>query len=88
MFSKFTQDIISNLDFRSCLIIVVIDKIHFVYNWTNFRSRYFKLYILRTQLFLKNFYLELIAILDSKTLKIIRFTSNFENYRIFKIFIN
>jgi len=54
----------------------------------NFRLRYFELYILRTQLSLEILYLELIVILDSKALKIVRFIDNFENCRIFKTSIN
>jgi len=29
---EFTQDVISNLDFRSCLTIMMIDEMHFVHN--------------------------------------------------------
>jgi len=32
LFFKFTQDVISNLDFRSCLTIVIINEMHFVHD--------------------------------------------------------
>jgi superfamily II DNA helicase RecQ len=89
LFNDSFREVLQSFSFRERLILVVIDEIHLMKNWSNWRSDYERLNELRNILFRIVFFFAISAILKNQLIVQLVDTLRFNvDVKVFKKFVN
>lgn len=89
IFKIFNEKMLKHSNFAQNFCLLIFDEIHLIFEWKNFRSKYYNFDVFRVCLFDDIFFLKTSTTLNSKTLFVVRNRCDFdENTIIMKTNLN
>ena len=85
---EFNENICKKSKFRERLIIVIVNELHLINDWRDFRSKFNEFHVLKSRLFSNVSYFDVFATSNKDTLIVVKRNVDFENCRIIKTFID
>ena len=85
---EFNENICKKSKFRERLIVVIVDELHLIDDWRDFRSEFNELHVLKSRLSSNVSYFDIFVTLNKNTLIVVKRDVDFENCRIIKTSID